>query len=80
VTPPRLLSVNVGRPRIVPRRNGTALTAIWKHPVEGPVTARGVNLEGDDQADRRFHGGPDKAIYSYASEDTRARFPRTRGA
>ncbi|HEX6853759.1 MAG TPA: MOSC domain-containing protein, partial [Streptosporangiaceae bacterium] len=32
-------------------------------------TAQGVNLAGDDQADRRVHGGPDKAIYAYASED-----------
>ena len=30
---------------------------------------RGVNLAGDDQADRRVHGGPDKAVYSYAIED-----------
>jgi MOSC domain-containing protein YiiM len=28
-----------------------------------------VNLEGDDQADREVHGGPDKAIYAYALED-----------
>jgi MOSC domain-containing protein YiiM len=68
--PPQLLSVNVGRPRIVTRGSGIAKTAIWKHPVEGPVAARGVNLEGDDQADRSVHGGPDKAIYAYASEDT----------
>jgi MOSC domain-containing protein YiiM len=67
---PRLLSINVGRPRIVPRGTGTVETAIWKHPVAGPVAARGVNLEGDDQADRTVHGGPDKAIYAYAGEDT----------
>jgi MOSC domain-containing protein YiiM len=66
----RLLSINVGRPRTVPRGGGTVQTAIWKHPVAGPVAARGVNLEGDDQADRSVHGGPDKAIYAYASEDT----------
>ena len=30
----------------------------------------GVNVEGDDQADRRVHGGPDKAVYAYAAEDT----------
>jgi MOSC domain-containing protein YiiM len=70
MTTGRILSVNVGRPRLVQRSNGMAKTAIWKHPVEGPVAARGVNLEGDDQADRKFHGGPDKAIYAYASEDT----------
>jgi MOSC domain-containing protein YiiM len=37
----------------------------------GRVAARGVNLEGDDQADRESHGGPDKAVYVYAMEDTR---------
>jgi len=30
-----------------------------------------VNLEGDDQADREVHGGPDKAVYGYAIEDIR---------
>jgi MOSC domain-containing protein YiiM len=66
----RLLSVQVGRPRVVPRAGGVARTAIWKEPVEGRVAVRGVNIEGDDQADRTVHGGPDKAIYAYASEDT----------
>jgi MOSC domain-containing protein YiiM len=33
------------------------------------VPVRGVNLEGDDQADRTVHGGPDKAVYSYSVED-----------
>ena len=44
-------------------------TAIWKEPVAGRVPVRGVNLDGDDQADRTVHGGPDKAIYAYAAED-----------
>ncbi len=44
-------------------------SAIWKEPVEGRVSVEGVNLHGDDQADRRVHGGPDKAVYAYASED-----------
>jgi MOSC domain-containing protein YiiM len=39
--------------------------------VAGRVAVRGVNLEGDDQADREAHGGPDKAVYAYAAEDTR---------
>jgi MOSC domain-containing protein YiiM len=66
----RLLAVSVGRPKVVPRGDGVATTAIWKAPVEGRVAVRGVNIEGDDQADRTVHGGPDKAIYAYASEDT----------
>ncbi|MDQ3928145.1 MAG: MOSC domain-containing protein, partial [Chloroflexota bacterium] len=38
-------------------------------PVQGRVPLRGVNFVGDDQADRRNHGGRDKAVYSYARED-----------
>jgi MOSC domain-containing protein YiiM len=38
--------------------------------VQGRVALHGVNLDGDDQADRSVHGGPDKAVYAYAAEDT----------
>ena len=44
-------------------------SAIGKSPVDGRVRVAGVNVEGDDQADRRVHGGPDKAVYAYAAED-----------
>jgi MOSC domain-containing protein YiiM len=66
---PILLSVNVGRPQTVQWRGRRVTSAIWKEPVDGPVTIQGVNLAGDDQADRRVHGGPDKAVYAYAIED-----------
>jgi MOSC domain-containing protein YiiM len=67
----RVVSVNVGRPAQIASRRGRALmSAIVKAPVSGRVRAAGVNLEGDDQADRRVHGGPDKAVYAYAAEDT----------
>jgi MOSC domain-containing protein YiiM len=40
-------------------------TAMYKQPVQAPV-ALGVNgFEGDDQADKRVHGGPDKAVHLY---------------
>src|SRR4051794_26369900 len=45
------------------------MSAIFKAPVQGPVRVAGINLAGDAQADRRVHGGPDKAVYAYASED-----------
>jgi MOSC domain-containing protein YiiM len=45
------------------------MSAIAKAPVVGRVRVEGVNLAGDDQADRRVHGGRDKAVYAYASED-----------
>src|SRR5437773_3460389 len=67
----RVLSVNVGRPRTFEFNGHQVRSAIWKSPVVGRVAARGVNLEGDDQADRKAHGGVDKAIYAYAIEDLR---------
>ena len=63
-------SVNVGGIRTVDLGDRTITTAIWKSPVEGRVAIRGVNLSGDDQADRKVHGGVDKAVYAYAWEDT----------
>ena len=64
-----VVSVNVGEVRTVDWFGRTVTTAIWKSPVDGRVAVRGVNLDGDDQADRRVHGGPDKAVYAYAVED-----------
>jgi MOSC domain-containing protein YiiM len=66
----RLLSVNVGRPQQVSVRRGRpVMSAIGKAPVSGRVRVAGVNVDGDDQADRTVHGGPDKAVYAYARED-----------
>ena len=66
-----VLSVNVGGIREFDFNGQPAVSAIWKSPVARRVAARGVNLEGDDQADRGAHGGPDKAVYAYAIEDGR---------
>jgi MOSC domain-containing protein YiiM len=68
---PHVEAVNVGTPRPIERSNGTVETSsIWKEPVSGRVAVRGVNVDGDDQADREVHGGPDRAVYAYAGEDT----------
>jgi MOSC domain-containing protein YiiM len=67
----RVLSVSVGSVREFEYNGRQAKSAIWKFPVTGRIAARGVNLAGDDQADRRAHGGPDKAVYAYAIEDLR---------
>jgi MOSC domain-containing protein YiiM len=66
-----VLSVNVGGVREFNYNGHPARSAIWKTPVQGRIAARGVNLAGDDQADRKAHGGPDKVVYAYAVEDTR---------
>jgi MOSC domain-containing protein YiiM len=67
----RVLSVNVGGAREFEYRGRPARSAIWKTPVAGRIAARGVNLAGDDQADREAHGGFDKAVYAYSIEDAR---------
>jgi MOSC domain-containing protein YiiM len=64
-----LVSVNVGGVRSVEWHGRVVTTAIWKEPVSGRVAVQGVNVDGDHQADRRVHGGPDKAVYAYATED-----------
>ena len=64
-----LLSVNVGRIEAVAHHDRSVTTGIFKRPVAGRVATRGVNLVGDDQADRSVHGGPDRAVYAYAAED-----------
>ena len=46
------------------------MSAIWKAPVEGRVRVADDHVDGDRQADLRVHGGPDKAVYAYAAEDT----------
>lgn len=68
-SPGEVISIHVGLPTKFEYKGRKAKSAIWKNPVNGKVFARGINLEGDDQADREAHGGFDKAVYAYASED-----------
>jgi len=65
----RIASVNVGQKRTLTSGGQTFESAIHKEAVDGPVLVRGVNLVGDDQADRTVHGGVDRAVYAYASDD-----------
>ncbi len=68
---PQLVSVNVGKPQPLGQWRGHTIgSGIVKSPVAGRVAVRGVNLDGDGQADWRVHGGPDKAVYAYAREDS----------
>ena len=62
-------SVNVAAIRTVEIDGEAVPTGIYKTPVAGRVSLHGVNLAGDDQADRQNHGGPDRVVYAYARED-----------
>ncbi len=64
----KIVSVNVGMPRDVIWKGMTVQTAIFKEPVDGPVTITRLNLAGDQQADLTVHGGAEKAVYAYPAE------------
>src|SRR5437763_16764225 len=66
--PMSVVSVNIGLPREVIWRGETNSTGIFKEPVQGRVTVRRLNLDGDRQADLSVHGGADKAVYAYPAE------------
>jgi MOSC domain-containing protein YiiM len=40
-------------------------SGIFKHPVSRPIHLGREGFDGDQQADRRVHGGPDKAVHLY---------------
>jgi MOSC domain-containing protein YiiM len=73
---PHVVSVNVSGVRsfTVPKegtkdgREKTFRSGILKAPVAGRVKLLRLGLEGDRQADRRVHGGPEKAVYLYGAE------------
>lgn len=74
---PRVLSVNIARPRPNPAKP-TALTGIDKVPTDDTVTVRapgpmrgglGSGLTDDVIGNKRLHGGDDQAVYAYARED-----------
>jgi MOSC domain-containing protein YiiM len=64
----KLISINVGLPRVVTLNGEPVSTGIFKEPVAGRVMLRTLNLDGDRQADLSVHGGPSKAVYVYPSE------------
>jgi MOSC domain-containing protein YiiM len=70
---PTLVSIQVSQPRTTTDGFTTSpndrswTSGIFKTPVEGPVRLTKLNLEGDGQADRRFHGGPDRPILAYSA-------------
>ncbi|GGI70409.1 MOSC domain-containing protein [Deinococcus wulumuqiensis] len=65
----KIISVNVGQPTALQVGERTVVTGIRKHPVPGRVRVDEQGLEGDRIMNRRYHGGPDQAVYVYTRED-----------
>ena len=69
VDPARVTAVCVVH-EIVPNPGETPdVTAIDKRPQPGRLEVAELGLAGDTQVDRRYHGGPEQAVYAYADED-----------
>lgn len=74
MTPARLLSIQISSVAEIAGAGTGAwwdkpwTTAFYKRPVEGRIGLGYEGLRGDQQADRRHHGGADKAVCVYAAE------------
>lgn len=64
----QLISLNVARAEPLRVGGKEVLSGIRKRPVDGPLAVRDLGLDGDEQADPRYHGGLAKAVYAYPSE------------
>ncbi len=63
-----VVSVSVGKPRVVTIGGREASTGIFKEPTSGRAMVRRLNVEGDAQGDLRVHGGENMAVYAYPVE------------
>lgn len=63
----RIAAVYAGGIRPLPPEGHPS--GIFKQAVAGPVLLGAESLAGDEQADRRVHGGPWKALHHYAAEN-----------
>lgn len=62
-----LTGLYVGRARVLP--GDSRISGIFKHPVVGPLALTREGFEGDEQADRRVHGGPEKAVHHFPARN-----------
>ena len=68
IAPGKIIALHTGRSERLPHagRGGAGLmTAYRKTPVAGPVRVEALGIANDVQVNRRYHGGPEKAVYGY---------------
>ncbi|MFA0813509.1 MOSC domain-containing protein [Microbulbifer epialgicus] len=64
----KIVSINVSKKKVVEYKGELITTGIFKKPVKGRIFVNRNNLEGDEQADLKHHGGFDMAVYAFASD------------
>lgn len=62
---PRIAAIHVGK--VAPLGRESVPSGFVKHAVLGPLSVTLSGILGDEQADKSVHGGPEKAVYGYAT-------------
>lgn len=65
----QLISVNLGRERMLQRKGRVEKTGIFKLPTDGSIKVTKLGLEDDVIVSKKHHGGPDQAVYVYGMLD-----------
>ncbi|MBP2239590.1 MOSC domain-containing protein YiiM [Cytobacillus eiseniae] len=71
---PYLEKIFIGKVKTIGNANATTtMEKVWKsgmfkEPVRDSTWLGKVNLDGDEQADLKHHGGPEKAVMAYAQK------------
>ena len=74
----KIISTNIGEPRIFVYRGKEVKTGLFKYPVNDSIFLGEEDVVNDNVIDRRYHGGKDKACYLYSAdhyEDWRNIYP-----
>ena len=64
----KVVSLNIGKKKLVIWRGKNVETGIFKSAVKGPLFLGKEGVEQDNVVDRRVHGGIDKAVYGFSLE------------
>lgn len=64
----KIISTNIGKPKVVNWKGKMVETGIFKYPVNQPIFLGSEDVENDHVIDRRYHGGVDKACYLYSAD------------
>jgi MOSC domain-containing protein YiiM len=62
----KVVSVNRGETKTVNYQGAEVKTGVFKYSVNGPIYLGDTDVANDSVVDRRFHGGKEKAVYSYS--------------
>ncbi|HUQ93298.1 MAG TPA: MOSC domain-containing protein [Bryobacteraceae bacterium] len=63
-----ILSIQTGRIKTYQTDGHSWRSATFKSPVDGPIRLGRQGFAGDQHADPRYHGGPDKAVLVYSAD------------